>query len=100
MDPELIGWLTQQLLSNLAGNASTILISFFTVGVLGLGPIGRGFGRRLSGSNATEEETSRLRAELDLVQERLDFSERVLHQLRPGMPESADTGTTESVTPV
>ena len=100
MDPETLGWLLQRLLADLTGNASVILISFFTVGVLGLGPIGRGLGRRLSGSNAAEEETRRLRTELDLVQERLDFSERMLHQLRPGMPEPEDTSTTESVTPV
>ena len=100
MEPELISWLLQQFLSNLASNASTILISFFTVGVLGLGPIGRGLGRRLRGTTAAEDEARQLRAEVELIQERLDFSERVLHQLRDPSDHATDAPTTREVTPV
>jgi hypothetical protein len=100
MDPEILGWLLQQLLADLASNASIILISFFSVGVLGLGPIGRGLGRRLRGSTAAEDEAQRLRAEVELIQERLDFSERVLHQLRAPMEDPEHTEpTTGAVTP-
>ena len=100
MDPEILGWLLQQLLADLASNASIILISFFSVGVLGLGPIGRGLGRRLRGSTAAEDEAQRLRAEVELIQERLDFSERVLHQLRAPTEDPAHTEpTTRAITP-
>lgn len=101
MDPELTGWIIQRLLVGLADNASTILISLFTVSVFGLGPIGRGLGARLRGS--ADEESRRLQAEVDQLNERLDFSERLLHQVRPGMPEPAGetTGfTTPPATPV
>jgi hypothetical protein len=103
MDPEIIAWLTQKLLVNLVDHASTIILTVFTVSVVGLGPIGRGLGRRLRGSTEAEEESHRLQAEVEQLNERLDFSERLLHQLRPGVQpvEPADTTTTqESVTPV
>ena len=99
MDPELTSWLIQRLLVGLADNASMILISLFSVSVFGLGPIGRGLGRRLSGS--AEQETSRLQAQVDQLNERLDFSERLLHQLRPehdALPEDTTGITTPPAT--
>jgi len=103
MDPEIIAWLTQKLLVNLVDHASTIILTVFTVSVVGLGPIGRGLGRRLRGSTGAEEESHRLQAEVEQLNERLDFSERLLHQLRPGVEPMEPTGeatTREAVTPV
>ena len=99
MNPELADWLLQQLLSGLATNATTLLISFFTVSVFGLGPIGRGLGARLRGT--ADQEARRLQAEIDQLNERLDFSERLLHQVRPGMREvtAETTGITTPPTP-
>lgn len=102
MDPEILGWLTQKLLVNLVENASTIILTVFTVSVLGLGPIGKGLGRRLRGSTEAEEESRRLQSEVEQLHERLDFSERLLHQLRPGPDPAEPTGgtTPRTVTPV
>lgn len=103
MDPEILSWLTQKLLVNLVDNASTIILTVFTVSVVGLGPIGRGLGRRLRGSTEAEEESRRLQSEVEQLHERLDFSERLLHQLRPAvapMEPTDETTTPEAVTPV
>ena len=76
----------QTLLFRLAEHAQVIVPTLIAIGVLGLGPIGRAFARRLSGDAADREELDNLRKQVAELQERTDYNERLLGTLRRQIP--------------
>jgi len=82
-------WVQQwhQFIFVLANNGATVFLGTLIVAVLGLGPIGKAIARRLSSKSAPafpapDPSLVEMRATLEEVLERLDFSERVLSELR------------------
>ena len=76
----------QTLLFRLAEHAHVIVPLLIAVGVLGLGPIGRALARRLSEGGARRDELDDLRQQVAELQERADYSERLLGGLRSQIP--------------
>lgn len=104
-------WLQQwhAFIWDLATHGTAVLLGTLTIGVFGLGPIGRALAARIRGGSAqavTGEDPSlpAMKAALGEVLERLDFSERVLtelHQRTLGTaPLQAQVRTPREVTPV
>ena len=76
----------QTLLFRLAEHAQLVIPALFATAVLGLGPIGRAVARRLSSGSAEAEELASMRQQLLELQERLDYTERVLGETRRQVP--------------
>ena len=77
------GFLIQQLrqfIFTLASHGDVVFLGTLGIAVFGLGPIGRALAARLRGVQAGSDEA--LKSGLAEVQERLDFSERILGELR------------------
>ena len=76
----------QTLLFRLAEHAQVFIPALFATAVLGLGPIGRAFARRLSSGTDEREELASLRQQLVELQERVDYTERLLAEARKQVP--------------
>ena len=72
----------QTFLFRLAEHAHVVVPILIATGVLGLGPIGRALARRVSGGDAERQELEALRQQVAELQERTDYSERLLGALR------------------
>ena len=57
-------------------------MSSLGITVFGLGPLGRAVAARIRGRHATDDSLEGLRTGITELQDRLDFSERVLTELR------------------
>ncbi len=79
----------QTFLFRLAEHAQWVFPALFATAVLGLGPIGRAFARRLSSPGAEREELNSLREQVAELQERLDYTERLLSQTARQVPPSS-----------
>ena len=71
-----------QFVFSIATHGATVLVSALGITVLGLGPIGRAVAARIRGRNAADDSLEALRTGVTELQDRLDFSERVLTELR------------------
>ena len=71
-----------QFIFSIASHGATVLVSALGITVLGLGPIGRAVAARIRGRNAADDSLEALRTGITELQDRLDFSERVLTELR------------------
>lgn len=80
-------WL--DMLIRLAQHVQVILPVLIAVGVVGLGPIGRALARRIAGGDAKRAELESLRQQVVELQERADYSERLLGTLRSQLPAAA-----------
>ena len=95
----------QTLLFRLAEHAQVVIPALFATAVLGLGPIGRAIARRLSAGAVESDELASLREQLVELQERVDYTERLLGEARkqvpppPGTP-AARPGDERARTPV
>lgn len=85
-----MGTIWQDMLIRLAQHVQVILPVLIGVGVVGLGPIGRALARRIAGSDAEQAELERLRQEVAELQERADYSERILGTLRHELPAAGE----------
>ena len=95
----------QTLLFRLAEHAQVVIPALFATAVLGLGPIGRAVARRLAGSAAESDELASLREQLVELQERVDYTERLLGEARkqvppPSNPPVIRSGNERARTPV
>jgi len=84
-----------QFIFTIASHGAAVLVSTLGIGVFGLGPIGRALAARIRGASLAEDSLGALKSSMSEVQERLDFSERVLTELRqrllsPGAPAQAE----------
>jgi hypothetical protein len=89
-------WIRQwhQFIFELATNGAAVFLGTLGITVLGLGPIGRAIAARIRGGPAgalPENTLDELRSGMTEMQERLDFSERMLTDVRqkllePGKP--------------
>ena len=84
----------QTFLFRLAEHAQWIVPALFATAVLGLGPIGRAFARRLSSGAAERDELASLREQLAELLERLDYTERILSQTPRLVPPSSGPSAT------
>ncbi len=71
-----------QFIFSIASHGATVLVSTLGITVFGLGPIGRALAARIRGRNAADDSLEALRTGMNELQDRLDFSERVLTELR------------------
>ncbi len=94
----------QDMLIRLAQHVQVILPLLIGVGVLGLGPIGRAIARRIIGADAERAELESLRQQVAELQERADYTERLLGTLRSQLPPASGGATrapdTRPVTPL
>ena len=94
MDPDF--WVRQwhQFIFDLATHGATVFLATLTVTIFGLGPIGRAIAARIRGGPAgalPDGTLEALKSGMAEMQERLDFSERMItdvrqHLLEPGKP--------------
>jgi phosphoglycerate dehydrogenase-like enzyme len=98
-----------QFIFMLANNGAMVFLGTLAIGVFGLGPIGRALAARLRGSATpalpdSDPSAAALKATLDEVIERLDFSERVLSELNSRSigvaPAQIQHRTSREITPV
>lgn len=94
----------RQFIFMLANNGHWVFLGTLGIGVFGLGPIGRALAARIRGPAADQASLDALKAGIADLQERLDFSERVLTELRQralgpgdGAPQPAPGRTITSV---
>jgi hypothetical protein len=71
-----------QFIFSLASHGAAVLVSTLGITVFGLGPIGRAVAARIRGRNDADDSLEALRTGFAELQDRLDFSERVLTELR------------------
>jgi hypothetical protein len=76
-------WFRQfsQFIFTLASHGDVVLLGTLAISVFGLGPIGRALAARIRGT-PSDDSLAALRSGMSELQERLDFSERVLGELR------------------
>lgn len=93
MGPDFWARQFSQFIFDLATHGTTVLLGTLTVTILGLGPIGRAIAARIRGGPGALPDGSidALKSGMADMQERLDFSERMLtdvrqHLLEPGKP--------------
>jgi hypothetical protein len=91
-EPSMLELVLRQIVWNLAGNASTLIVALSATVIIGLGPIGRGIGRFLGsrGGKQNDKLPDPTQAALAEIAERLDFMERALLAIRsdsPALPE-------------
>ena len=89
-------WLNQwhQFIFQLASHGASVFLCTLGITVVGLGPIGRAIAARIRGGPAgalPDETLEALKSGMAEMQERLDFSERMItdvrqHLLEPGKP--------------
>lgn len=107
MDSEFLIQQLRQFIFDLASNGHVVFLTTLGILVFGLGPIGRAIAKRIRGSESPPLEDPSLpalKASVSELQERLDFSERVLAELRdrqggPGILPGPER-TAREVTPV
>jgi len=71
-----------QFVFSIATHGATVLLTTLGITVFGLGPIGRAVAARIRGGHADDDSLGALTNGITELQERLDFSERVLGELR------------------
>jgi len=74
-----------QFIFMLASHGDVVFLGTLAITVLGLGPIGRALAARIRGGSAlalADDSLGALRNGMTELQERLDFSERILGELR------------------
>ena len=71
-----------QFIFSIATHGAAVLVSTLGITVFGLGPIGRAVAARIRGRKVADDSLEALTSGITELQERLDFSERVLTELR------------------
>lgn len=86
MEPSIWTRMMAEFLWQLASHGSGLVLGGLAIGVFGLGPIGRALARRIQApadaAQAGERQLEALRNQLAELQERADFSERLLTDIR------------------
>ncbi|HQR17659.1 MAG TPA: hypothetical protein PK948_04790 [Gemmatimonadales bacterium] len=97
MEPSIWTRMFAEFVWQLASHGSGLVFGALAIGVFGLGPIGRALARRIQApadaALAGERQLEALRSQLAELQERADFSERLLTEIRQvqlGAPARAD----------
>ena len=95
MDRDFLIQQLGQFIFTLASNGPVVFLGTLGILVFGLGPIGRGIARRIATTEvpplpAEDPAAASLKATVAELQERLDFSERVLADLRE-RPDAANS---------
>lgn len=85
-----IQFLIRTIFYNLASNSHLLVLGLAAILTLGFGPLGRALAQRLrsggaAGSPDHDALLKELRDQLGDVQERLDFNERVLSEIRQSL---------------
>ena len=98
-------FLIRTILYTLASNAHLLVLGLAAILTLGFGPLGRALAQRLRGGGAVGPQVhaallKELRDQLGDVQERLDFNERVLSEIRQSLLGSGRSGTEPRIDPV
>ncbi|HEY6926182.1 MAG TPA: hypothetical protein VI653_22050 [Steroidobacteraceae bacterium] len=71
-----------QFIFSIASHGAAVLVSSLGITVFGLGPLGRAVAARIRGRHAADDSLEALGTGITELQDRLDFSERVLTELR------------------
>lgn len=82
MGPDFWARQFSQFIFTIASHGAAVFVSTLGITVFGLGPIGRAVAARIRGGHAVDDSLGALKGGLTELQERLDFSERVLTELR------------------
>ncbi len=100
-EPGLLEALLRQVAWNLAGNASTIIVTLGATAMIALGPVGRGIGQLLATLRHKRDalHDPATTGALGDIAERLDFIERALVAVREPHPEQISTRALEPERP-